>query len=132
MKYMLDTNICIYISRHQPQSVLEKFKSIAPGEIGISSITYSELMYGVYRSQHQEKNRNILVRLAESLDVIPYDLPAAEHYGEIRSTLEKQGQLIGSLDMLIVAHARSLSLTLVTNNAHEFKRVENLQLENWV
>ena len=129
---MLDTNICIYIARHQPRSVLEKFKSIAPGEVAISSITYSELMYGVYRSQHQEKNRDILARLAESLDVMPYDLLAAEHYGEIRAILEKQGQPIGSLDMLIAAHALSLSLILVTNNAHEFKRVENLQLENWV
>ncbi len=129
---MLDTNICIYIAKRQPASVLEKFEALSGEEIALSSISYSELMYGVYKSQQREKNRDVLTRLAESLTVLPYDQSAADHYGDIRFQLETQGSPIASMDLLIAAHARSLGLTLVTNDFKDFERVENLKLENWV
>ena len=129
---MLDTNICIYIAKRQPASVLKKFEGLVGEEIALSSISYSELMYGVFKSQQREKNRDVLARLAESLTVVSYDQSAADHYGDIRFQLETRGLPIGSMDLLIAAHARSLGLTLVTNDFKDFERVENLKLENWV
>jgi tRNA(fMet)-specific endonuclease VapC len=132
MKYMLDTNICIYIIKEKPKQVLEKFKSIAFGNICISSITLSELAYGAEKSRHVEKNYNALNKFILPLEILTYDDPAALHYADIRHKLEKNGTPIGSMDMLIAGHARSLDLTLVTNNKKEFTRVEKLIIENWV
>lgn len=131
-KKMLDTNICIYIIKNKPLNVLEELKKCDVGDIILSSITVSELVYGAYKSQFVEKNLKAIEHFLVPFDVAEYDYKAAFEYGKIRATLEKQGQPIGSLDMLIAAHAKSLDITLVTNNLKEFERVEALKLENWV
>ena len=132
MKKMLDTNICIYIIKNKPQSVLDELKKCNVGEIILSSITVSELIYGAYKSQFVEKNLKAIEHFLIPFDVAEYDYKAALAYGKLRASLEKKGQPIGSLDMLIAAHALSLDMTLVTNNIKEFKRIEGLNLENWV
>lgn len=132
MKYMLDTNICIYIIKKQPVNVLKKFKKFAIGDIYISSVTYAELMYGVQKSQHQHKNKLALDEFTAPLEVVSFDGDAAIYYGEIRAYLEKRGTLIGALDMMIAAHALSLKLTLITNNKKEFSRVPHLKIDDWV
>ena len=132
MKYLLDTNICIYLIKKQPTNVLQKFKSIMLGDIGISSITLAELMYGIEKSQHHEKNKIALEEFTLPLDIIPFDGKATQYYGAIRSYLEKKGTPIGALDLLIAAHAKSLNAVLVTNNVKEFSRVPKLKIENWV
>ncbi|MBP9764416.1 MAG: type II toxin-antitoxin system VapC family toxin [Gammaproteobacteria bacterium] len=131
MQYMLDTNICIYIIKNNPAPFLKKFKKFSPNDIGISSITFAELLYGVEKSQHSEKNREALELFVSPLEIFPFNDEAAFHYGILRTTLEKKGTPIGSLDLLIAAHAESLKLTLVTNNTKEFSRVPNLLVENW-
>jgi tRNA(fMet)-specific endonuclease VapC len=132
MKYMLDTNICIYLIKKKPISVFEKFKQLSPGDICISSITLSELCYGVEKSKKKEKNLNALYQFIIPLGISDFDYNAAFEYGMIRTELENNGKLIGPMDILIASHARSLNMTLVTNNEKEFKRVENLRVENWI
>ena len=132
MKFLLDTNICIYIIRQKPVEVLNKFKAYDVGDIAISSITVAELEFEVQKSQFPEKNQQALAQFLIPLSVVTFDRPAAIVYGKIRSDLEKQGIPIGSLDILIAAHALSLQITLVTNNIKEFNRVPNLKLENWI
>ena len=132
MKYMLDTNICIYIMNQRPLEVIQRFKQFDVGDIGISSITVSELYYGVNKSQNPEKNLQRLTDFLMPFDVLQYDEDAASVYGRIRAQLQKQGQLIGPLDLLIAAHALSRDLILVTNNDREFRRVAGLTVENWV
>ena len=132
MKYMLDTNMCIYIIRRKPQAVLERFIRTEISQIGISSITFSELMYGVFKSSKPIQNRIALTQFVAPLKILPYGDDAADHYGDLRAYLEKKGTPIGSLDMLIAAHALSKDCTLVTNNEKEFIRVPNLKIENWV
>jgi len=129
---MLDTNICIYIIKNRPISVLQKFKEYDIGDLALSSITVSELYYGAYKSQFIEKNLLALEHFLQPFNILEYDLKASIEYGDIRETLEKQGKVIGGLDMQISAHARSLDMTLVTNNTKEFIRVENLIVDNWV
>lgn len=131
MKYMLDTNICIYIIKKHPEKVIKKFKTLNIGDIGISSVTFAELMYGVFKSHHQQKNKIALKGFTMPLEILPFNENAATHYGEIRAELEKKGKLIGSLDMLIAAHAKSMDLILVTNNKKEFSRVSHLNIEDW-
>jgi tRNA(fMet)-specific endonuclease VapC len=131
MKYMLDTNICIYIIKQHPQAVIKKFKLFNVGDICISSMTLAELMYGVEKSLHQKKNKAALEEFLLPLDIIPFDDLAACCYGEIRAHLEKSGNMIGPLDLIIAAHARCLNAILVTNNAKEFARVPQLKIENW-
>jgi tRNA(fMet)-specific endonuclease VapC len=131
MKLLLDTNICIYIIKQQPVSVLKRFLEYEIGDIGISSITLSELRYGVAKSTHREKNANALDEFIIPLEVVSYDESAAHAYGEIRAALEKTGTPIGSMDMLIAAHAVSLGLPLVTNNTREFLRVPSLKIIDW-
>lgn len=131
MKYLLDTNICIYIIRKKPKKVLEKFKKFNPGEIGISAITLAELEYGVAKSQHPDKNQQALAEFTLPLDVLPFDHNAAQAYGSIRTLLEKKGTPIGSMDLMIAAHAMSLNTTLITNNVREFERVKGINIENW-
>ena len=132
MRYMLDTNICIYVIKHKPESVFRELKKISPEDVCISSITYAELAYGVEKSVQTERNRLALAMMLSSIDIAAFDDAAASEYGEIRGGLEKGGTPIGSLDMLIAAHARSAGCTLVTNNTKEFCRVKGLKVVNWV
>lgn len=131
MKLLLDTNICIYIIKQQPASVLKHFLEYQIGDIGISSITLSELRYGVAKSQHQDKNSKALDQFITPLEVVPFDDAAALAYGSIRATLEKAGTPIGAMDMLIAAHAVALGVPLVTNNTREFERVVGLAVLDW-
>jgi tRNA(fMet)-specific endonuclease VapC len=129
---MLDTNICIYIIKNKPRSVKEKFESLKPEELFLSSITVSELLYGAYKSQYVEKNLNALEAFLLKFEIIDYDYAASDAYGQIRAYLEKQGRVIGQMDMQIAGHALSTDMVMVTNNTKEFERVEGLVLENWV
>jgi len=129
---MLDTNICIYIIKNRPQSVKEKFRAYHIGELCISSITVSELMYGAYKSQHVEKNLKAIEAFLLPFEIVEYDYDAAVAYGQIRATLERKGQVIGGMDMQIAGHALALDMTVVTNNTKEFQRVDSLVLDNWV
>ncbi|GAB7028035.1 type II toxin-antitoxin system tRNA(fMet)-specific endonuclease VapC [Geotalea toluenoxydans] len=131
MKLLLDTNICIYIIKQQPATVLKHFLEYEIGDIGISSITLSELRYGAAKSAHGEKNAKALDEFIIPLEVVAYDEAAAHVYGDIRSALEKAGTPIGSMDMLIAAHAVSLGIPLVTNNTREFLRVPSINLLDW-
>jgi tRNA(fMet)-specific endonuclease VapC len=131
MKIMLDTNICIYIIKRQPAAVLKRFLEYQVGDIGISSITLSELRYGVAKSTHREKNTKALDEFIIPLEVISFDEAAAHIYGDIRATLEKAGTPIGAMDMLIAAHAVSLGIPLVTNNTREFVRIPALNIIDW-
>ncbi len=131
-RYMLDTHTCIYLRKRRPPAVATKFRQLHPGEVVMSLITYGELYNGASKSNAAEAVRQNLVRLSELLPVQPLATDVAVHYGEIRSTLEKQGQIIGGNDLWIAAHARALGLILVTNNTHELSRVPELQFENWL
>jgi len=131
MKLMLDTNICIFIIKQQPAAVLKHFLEYQVGDIGISSITLSELRYGVAKSKHVEKNAKALDEFIIPLDIVSFDEEAALAYGNIRANLEKAGTPIGAMDMLIAAHAISLGVTLVTNNPREFSRIPSLDVIDW-
>jgi tRNA(fMet)-specific endonuclease VapC len=123
---------CIYLIKQYPPSVLERFLSHPVGDIGISSITVAELDYGVSKSRHAVKNRLALAQFLSPLEVASFDRDAAAAYGRLGATLEQKGTPIGSMDLLIAAHALSLAVRLVTNNAREFRRVHGLRVENWV
>ena len=131
MKYMLDTNICIYIIKHKPEKVIERFLKLDPKEICISSITFAELSYGAEKSLEKMKNHIALTLFLSNIEIKSFDMKAAEEYGYVRAELETKGLPIGPLDTEIAAHARSLGLILVTNNTREFERVEGLNVENW-
>lgn len=132
MQYMLDTNICIYIIKRKPQAVIERFLQTEISQIGISSITLSELFLGVSKSSKPDQNKIAIAQFIAPLEIMPYDDQAANYYGDLRAYLERQGKPIGSLDMLIAAHALSINSTLVTNNEKEFFRITNLKIDNWV
>lgn len=131
LKYMLDTNICIYIIKHKPETVTLRFMEHEPGEICISSITYAELMHGAEKSSIPERNRLAVSLFLSPITVLDYNAAAAEEYGRVRADLERKGTPIGPLDMLIAGHAKSRSLILITNNTREFIRVAGLTVENW-
>jgi tRNA(fMet)-specific endonuclease VapC len=131
MKFMLDTNICIYMIKRKPHNVIDRLKRTEISQIGISSITLSELIYGVSKSSNPEQNRMALTQFIAPLEILPYDDEASQCYGDLRVHLEKQGVPIGALDMLIAAHALSVDCTLVTNNEKEFFRVPKLKIVNW-
>ena len=131
IKYMLDTNICIYIIRKKPEAVLRRLQRSRVSDIGISSITLSELEYGAAKSSKPQQNKLALTEFLAPIEILPYDDLAAQQYGELRAHLERKGKPIGSLDMLIAAHALSLKCILVTNNEAEFRRVPKLNIENW-
>ncbi len=131
MKFMLDTNICIYIIKQKPVKVLERFTRYSPGDMLISSITIAELRYGAEKSLHVLQNHDALSGFIIPLEVAAFDEKAADEYGKVRAILEKKGQPIGSMDMIIGAHALSLGVTLVTNNTKEFKKIRGLKVENW-
>ena len=132
MRYMLDTNICIYVIKHKLVTVFQKLQNINPEDVCISSVTYAELVHGVEKSAAVEKNRLALSMLLANMEILDFDVDAADCYGKIRAALEKKGTPIGPLDMMIAAHAQSLGYTVVTNNMKEFSRVSALQIENWV
>ena len=132
MIYMLDTDICIYIIKRKPSSVVNRLEQLKPGELAMSAITFAELVNGAKKSKYVEANMERLNDLGELIDVRPFDRQAALFYGRVRSSLEKSGEVIGGNDLLIAAHALSLNWTLVTNNEKEFRRVEGLRVENWV
>ena len=132
MKYMLDTNICIFIIKHQPENVIRKFMEQEPDDICISAITYAELAHEVEKSQAREKNRIALMVLLSEIQIVPFDDLAAQVYGVVRADLQKKGTPIEPLDTLIAAHAKALNLSLVTNHTKEFARVDGLTLEDWV
>jgi tRNA(fMet)-specific endonuclease VapC len=129
---MLDTNICIYIIKNRPTNVRAKFQEFHIGELCISSITVSELMYGAYKSQFVEKNLKATEAFLMPFEIVDYDYIASVEYGKIRAYLEKQGRVIGNMDLQIAGHAMALGVTLVTNNTKEFERVTALHLDNWV
>ena len=129
---MLDTNICIYVIKHKPETVFQKLQNTNPEDVCISSVTYAELVHGVEKSAAVEKNRLALSMLLANMEILDFDVDAADCYGKIRAVLEKKGTPIGPLDMMIAAHAQSLGYTVVTNNVKEFSRVSALRIENWV
>lgn len=129
--YMLDTDICSYIIRERPLQVLEHFKQVEMEQLCISVVTYAELIYGVEHSSSKKVNRVVIDDFVQHLTIVPWDEEAAEHYGNIRAYLQTEGKIIGSMDMMIAAHARSRKMTLVTNNDKHFKRVPKLTVENW-
>ncbi len=131
LRYLLDTNTCIYIINRQPPAVFERFKRLQAGQAAISSITGAELHFGIAKTG-SERNRNALEKFLAPLDVLPFDDNAMRDYGKLRAHLERQGTPIGALDTLIAAHALALDCVLVTNNLREFKRVPKLRVENWV
>jgi len=131
LKYMLDTNIVIYVIKKRPVSALEVF-NLHSGLLCVSSITYAELLHGVEKSAKPEHNLRQVEDFISRLEVLDYNRKAAAHYGDIRADLEKKGKIIGVNDLHIAGHARSEGMVLVTNNRREFERVEGLRLDNWV
>lgn len=131
LQYMLDTNICIYVMKRRPISVLEKFNYYEK-QLCVSIITAAELFYGAENSDFPERNLRVADNFLSRLTVLPYDIQAARHFGKIYADLRQKGQLISENDMHIAAHARSQNLVLVSNNLREFERVNHLRMENWI
>lgn len=131
LKYMLDTNIVIYVIKRRPIAVLDTFNHHA-GQLSISSITLAEILHGAEKSAKPDANLRQVEDFISRLEVLDYDPKAAAHYGDIRATLERKGTPIGVNDLHIAGHARSMGLILVTNNLREFERVDALRLENWI
>ena len=131
LTYMLDTNIIIYTMKNRPVGMQKKFNAMI-SQLCISSITAAELCFGMEKSAYPERNRADLEDFFSRLEILPYGLKAAFHYGNIRCQLQKAGTIIGGNDIHLAAHARSEGLVLVSNNLSEFQRVEGLRLENWV
>ncbi len=130
LKYMLDTNVVIYVIKSRPEELLDTFNAHA-GHMCISSITLAELIHGVEKSSLPERNRRNVEDFISRLDVLSYDDSAAAHYGDIRADLERKGTIIGVNNLYIAGHARSQGLILVTNNTKEFERVEGLRIMDW-
>ena len=130
-RFLLDTNICIYIRRKKPEVVLRRFRTLKAGEAALSVITFGELVYGAEKSAQRAAALELLRELARVLPVLGLPETAAEAYGTIRTELERKGQMIGNNDLWIAAHARAAGLTLVTNNEREFRRVRGLKVQNW-
>lgn len=131
MRYMLDSNIVIELMRKAPERLIRKLNGCPEGSVAISSIVLAEMEFGVLRSGNPERNRKAVDTVTADMEIAPFDQPAAVEYGQIRFELEQRGKIIGPLDMLIAAHARSLGVTLVTNNLREFQRVPELRVEAW-
>ena len=130
-RYLLDTNICIYIRQERPEEVLRRFRKLRPGEAALSVITYGELLYGAAKSAQRVAALARLRELIHWLPALPLPEAAAEAYGTARSELAARGEMIGNNDLWIAAHAVAANLTLVTNNEKEFRRVRGLKLQNW-
>jgi tRNA(fMet)-specific endonuclease VapC len=132
VKYLLDTNTCIYIINKKPSSAVNRIRSKQPDEVSISAITIAELEYGVHRSKHIDRNRIALLEFLVPFMILDFDQSAAAVYGSVRASLERKGTPIGPMDLLLAAQALSQQLVLVTNNVREFRRVAGLQIENWI
>ena len=132
LRYLLDTNICIYIQRARPASVLTRFEALSAGDAAISAITWGELSYGAEKSTRRISVLDALREFVSFVPVFPMPVDAGRHYGVIRSALERGGQIIGNNDLWIAAHALASGVVLVTNNEREFTRVPGLVVENWV
>jgi tRNA(fMet)-specific endonuclease VapC len=131
LRFLLDTNIVIYVIKRRPVQALELFNAHA-GQMSISAITLAELLHGAEKSQNPNQSLAVVEDFCSRLEVLPYGAKAAQHYGAIRATLEKLGNPMGVNDLHIAAHARSEGLTLISNNLREFERVPALQLANWI
>lgn len=131
LQYMLDTNICIYVMKRRPIEILSTFNRHEK-QLCVSMITAAELFYGAANSDFPERNLRVAENFLSRLNVLPYDIQAAYHFGDIHAHLRKQGKIISENDMHIAAHARSQNLILVSNNLREFERINGLRMENWV
>lgn len=131
MKYMLDTNMCVYVLQGKPLSVTSRLHQCAEHEVCVSTITVAELRFGADKCNQPEANHDKVSKFLMSIDVVDFDSGAADIYGEIRADLERRGQPIGDLDMLLAAHALNEGLSFVTHNTSEFQRVKGLRLEDW-
>ena len=129
-KYLIDTNIAIYTLKNRPEKVREAFER-HEGEICMSSVSWGELVYGAEKSARVKHNLSIIESFAARIEISHFDALSAMHFGQLRAELSRTGRLIGPYDMMIAGHARSLGLTLVTNNLGEFKRIPGLRVENW-
>jgi tRNA(fMet)-specific endonuclease VapC len=132
MRYLLDTDTCIYIMNEQPEKVFRKAATLVSGDVGISSITFYELAFGIANSQKAAANRMRLEAFVSRIPVQPFEQVAADVAAEIRLELKRKGTSIGPYDLLIAAHALQLGLILVTNNVREFRRIPKLKVENWL
>lgn len=130
-RYLLDTNICIYIRKVRPESVFRRFTTLRPGEAALSVITYGELLYGAEKSASKPAALKQLRELVQLLPVLALPEAAANAYGTVRADLAAKGQMIGNNDLWIAAHAIAANLILVTNNEKEFKRIGGMKLQNW-
>jgi tRNA(fMet)-specific endonuclease VapC len=131
LRYLLDTNICIYVIKHRPPAVRDRFNQ-HERHLAISTVTLAELLYGAEKSAQAAHNLQVVESFAARLEVLPFDARAAAHFGQIRAALQRAGTPIGPYDLMIAGHARSQGLTLVTNNSDEFARVPGLLLDNWL
>jgi tRNA(fMet)-specific endonuclease VapC len=132
MSFMLDTDICIYIIKRRPVHLVERVQVLDPEDMAISSITIAELQFGAEKSAKTQESRQALEKFVAPFQIVHFDEHAGLHYGKIRAFLEKAGTPIGAMDLLIAAHAKSLSMTLVTNSIREFERVPGLSVEQWI
>ena len=130
-KYLLDTNILIYVINHNPQKVFEKIATMQIGDLATCSIVVGELFFGIEKSKFKAHNTKILNQMLESLVIYDFGLKEAQIYAQIRANLEQKGQIIGNMDMLISATALANELVLVTNNEREFSQIAGLRIENW-
>jgi len=130
-RYLLDTNICIYIRQKRPDEVLRRFRKLRPGEAALSVITYGELLYGAAKSKQRVAALEQLRELGNLLPALSLPETAAEVYGTIRAELEVKGEMIGNNDLWIASHAVASGLTLITNSEREFRRVRGLKMQNW-
>ena len=130
-RFLLDTNICIYIRRKKPDPVLQRFRALKQGEAALSVIILGELLYGAEKSAQLAAALELLRELAQALSVMGLPETAAEAYGTMRAELERKGQMIGNTDLWIAAHAKAAGLTLVTNKEREFRHVPGLKVQNW-
>lgn len=131
-RYLLDTNICIYIAKGQPLDVRQRFETHTLKELAMSTITVGELWFGAEKSQFRERALATIAQLVQMIQPSALPMAAAEHYGQVRAVLQRQGQPIGNNDLWLAAHALAEDWILVTNNTREFSRVPGLRLENWV
>jgi tRNA(fMet)-specific endonuclease VapC len=131
-RFLLDTNICIYIQRRRPGNVLARFQKLKPGDAAISVFTWGELLYGAQKSKQRKKALELLAEFKTFVPVLPIPETAGNAYGIIRAALESQGRPIGNNDLWIAAHAKAAGLTVVTNNEREFRRIVGLKVQNWI
>lgn len=132
LQFLLDTNICIYIAKQKPPSVLHKFEQLVVGQVAMSTITYGELFFEAQKSHHPRQAMKILEELTGLIPALPISTETGKIYGEIRNKLEKLGTPIGNNDLWIAAHALALEVVLITNNVKEFRRIPHLKIDNWV